>query len=278
MNKKVIFIIIALVIIAIAFSIINKEEEVVKSPIDIEVGQEFTAIDYSTTKYVLNYKVSDLNGDAINDVVIFVGEKESVDSVSVTNADVVFYDGALQTYINADLKKFNGDNARLELADLTGDTYDDVVVILSNENDEKTIRVLTIADEKLKEIFKAKDNNYITFTGRFLDGFKVSVNNRKLNINKEIDLKNSSELLVENGVFDESGKYIINENTRIRTTGFTELDFVQLTGSMGIETKQRIVTYDNKTIVDEITIIWKYEEGKWQIKEATSVKMGNLLY
>lgn len=277
-RRKLILIIISIVVIAFAFSLLNNEEEIVVSPIDIEVGQEFTGINYSSPKLVLNYKIADLNGDTVNDVVIFVGEKASADDTNVKNADVVFYDGALQKYINADLKKFEGDTARLELADLTGDSLDDIVAILSNESGDKTIRVVTLMNEALKEIFKAKDNKYITFTGNFIDGFKVNVNNRKLNVNKELDLSNNSQSLIENGVFDNSGKYLQSNNSKIKTTGFVEFEFVQLTGSMGLKTKQRIVTSDDKNIIDEISIIWKYEEGKWQIKEAIGLKLGNLLY
>ena len=277
-KRKFILIIISIAIIAFAFSILNKEEEVAISPISIEVGQEFTAIKYPQTKYVLNYKISDINGDAINDVVIFVGDKESSSSENIKNADIVLYNGALQKYINADIKKFGGTTPRLELVDLTGDSLNDIVTILNNEDGDKSIRVITLTNGNLKEIFKEKDNKYITFTGKFIDGFKANINNRKLNINKEIDLTNSSSLLIENGVFDKSGKYLNNENSNIKTTSFIEVDFIQLTGVKGINTKQRIVTKDNKNIIDEIDIIWKYEEGKWQIKEAKGLKLGNLLY
>ena len=211
-------------------------------------------------------------------LVIFIGEKDTVDSTLAKNADIVFYDGALQKYINADLKKFNGEMPRLELTDLTGDSLNEIIAVLSNGNDGKMLRILTLNNGELKEIFKDKDNKYINFTGNFIDGFKVNINNRKLNINKEIDLKNLSKTLIENKVFDTSGKYLSNDNSKIKTTGFIDFEFVQLTNCMGIKTKQRIITKDNKNIIDEVGIIWKFENGKWQIKEAIGVKLGNLLY
>ena len=277
-KKKIVLIMISIAIIAFAFSFIHDKEEVVESPINIEVGQEFTSIEYAQTKYVLNYKISDLNGDGVNDVVIFVGEKESPSAEEVRNADVVFYEGALQKYSNADLKKFDGTMPRIELADLTGDSLSDIVVSLTDDGGAKNVRVITLENETLKEIFKAKDNRYIAFTGSFMDGFKVNLNNKKLNVNKELDLSNNTTSLIESGTFDNSGKYLPSENSKIKTTGFVELEFVQLTGSMGLKTKQRIITSDGKIILDEISIIWKYEDGKWQIKEAVSVKLGNLLY
>lgn len=277
-KRKVVLIIISIAIIAFAFSLIKKEDEFVESPINIEVGQEFVGIKYSQKKYVLNYKIADFNGDSTNDVVILIGEKQSPDAEKVKNADIVFYDGVLQKYINADLKKFDGDTPRIEIADLTGDSLNDIVAVLNNDSGDKTIRVVTLTNESLKEIFKAKDNKYISFTGNFIDGFKVCLKNRKLNIDKELALKNNSTSLVENGVFDDSGKFLSSDNSKIKTTGFTEIEFIQLTGSMGLKTKQRIITNDNKNIIDEISIVWKYEEGKWQIKEAIGLKLGNLLY
>jgi len=277
-RRKVILTIVAIGLIALAFSFLNPEPEVVESPINIEIGQIFTGIEYPKEMYILNYRLADLNGDSVNDVVILLGEKESADVVKTTNVDIVLYDGALQKYTNANLKKLDGSSARLELADLTGDSLQDIVILLDTEDGDKMIRIVTLEQQKLKEIWKAKDNQFIRFTGEFVDGFKVNLANRKLNINKELDLKNASNSWVENGVFEQSGKCVINDNFKIKTTGFVELEFVQLTGSMGLKTKQRIITADYKNIIEEINLIWKYEEGKWQIKEAIGVKLGNLLY
>ena len=279
MNRRnIIIILIVIGVIAFALSKIDNKEKDPQPPIQIEIGQEFTALESSNTQYVLNYKIADLNGDSVNDVVILVGEKESADTNNAQNVDIVFYDGAIQKYNNANLKKLEGESPRIEIADLTGDSYADILVILNTEEKAKTIRVVTLENGNLKEIFKAKDNQFIRFTGNFIDGFKVTLSNRRLNINKEIDLASLSDILVENKVFDTSGKYIDNENNKIKTTDFVEVELVQLSGSMGIKTKQRIVTVDGKNIIEEISIIWKYEDGKWQIKEAIGLKLGNLLY
>lgn len=279
-RRKIILMIVAIILIAFAFSFLNSEPEVVESPIDIEIGKTFSAIEYPKEMYILNYKIADLTGDSVNDVVILIGEKESPEKMDAKNMDIVLYDGALQKYSNANLKKLEGTSVRLELTDLTGDTLSDIIVIVETgeKTGDKMIRVVTLEQQKLKEIWKAKDNLFIRFTGSFVDGFKVNLVNRKLNVNKELDLKNASNSWVENGVFEQSGKCIANDNLKIKTTSFIEIEFVQLTGSMGIKTKQRVVTSDNKNIIEEINLIWKYEEGKWQIKEAVGVKLGNLLY
>ena len=276
--KKILLIVASVAIIACAFSLIKGEEVTEESPINIEVGQEFKGIEYSQIMYVLNYKIADLNGDDVNDVVIIVGEKDNPLAEDIRNADVVFYNGATQKYINADLRRFEGNKPRLELADMTGDTMLDIIFSLNNEKRDKNIRVVTYENESLKEIFKAKNNKSIVFTGNFIDGFKVNLCNKKLNVNKELDLSTNASTLIESGVFDNSGKYLACENSKIKTTGFVEFELIKLTGSMGIRTKQMIMTNDEKNILDEINITWKFEEGKWQIKEAISVKQGNLLY
>ena len=115
MNKrKFILMTLAIILIAFAFSFLNSNPEEVESPINIEIGQIFNEIDFGTTKYVLNYKIADLNGDSVNDVVILVGEKEKVEEVRVKNVDVVFYDGNLKEYQACGLKKLEGDSGRIE--------------------------------------------------------------------------------------------------------------------------------------------------------------------
>ncbi len=278
-KRKIILAIIAIGIIALAFSCMKpKAEESVKSPIQIEVGQEFHGIESSQTMYVLNYQIADLNGDSVNDVVIAIGEKESVSDVHAKNIDIVFYDGAMQTYQGANIKKAEGNLPKIDLADVTGDSFLDILLLFEKEEGEKEIRVLCLEQGKLKEIWKAKDNHFIVFTGTFMDGFKVQINNRKLNMKKELDIKDISDSLIENGVFDSSGKYTNNPQTALQTIGFMNVELVQLTGSMGIKTTQRIVSKDRKNIIEEVTIVWKYEDGKWQMKEVTGLKLGNLLY
>lgn len=278
MKKRTIVVtVIAFIVIAVAVSLWGSKELMVQPPIAIEIGQVFTAIEYPNTKYVLQYKVADINNDESNDVIILVGEKESVEATSANNIDVVWYNGAMQTYGNADLKKLEGDMPRLELVDVTGDDGLDVVAIVNDAEGDKILRIVTLENnETWKEIFKAKNNETIRFTGSFIDGYKVNVINRKLNVKQEMDLSQDADKWISNGVFDKSGKYL--GTAKISTTGFVSVDFVQLTGYMGIQTKQRIILSGTQEPIEEITILWKYEEGKWQMKEATGVKLGNLLY
>ena len=101
--------------------------------------------------------------------------------------------------------------------------------------------------------------------------------NKKLNVNNIVELQNNKEKYIDLKIFEESGK-LIEKQEKPKTTGFVNIELVQMSDCMGLKTTQRIIMKDKLNIIDEITVLWKYEDAKWQIKEATSVKQGNLLY
>ena len=56
------------------------------------------------------------------------------------------------------------------------------------------------------------------------------------------------------------------------------MELVQLDGYYGLQTTQRMIGFNSEDLLDEITVIWKYENGKWTIKEAKGNHIGNILY
>lgn len=269
----VILIVVTTMIINVTF---NNEKEEFK-PLELNVGEVFKGIEYKNEMYVINYLINDVTGDNEKDMIILIGEKETFDNTYSKNADVVVYDTVCKVFLNADLKKFQGDMSKIILSDLTGDGINEIIVNLENKNKEKDVRIVTQNNETLKEIFGLKENKGINFTGEMIDGVKAHVRCNKLNKELYIDLTDKKTELIANKKVDESGK-IISENKKIATSGFKTIEIVELNGQNGIQTTQMITTFDNNEIVDEITAIWKYEEGKWQIKEARGIKVGNLMY
>lgn len=273
-NKLVWIVVVVLILVAIALKFFVKEDVVVDKPLDINIGDEFSIFDGNDKRYVLNYVIGDVTGDGINDMAIAIGKKEILESTAADNVSLVVYDSSTNQYSKIDLKKFSGESFIIELADFTGNGALDIMIVTENKG-EYTTRIVTSIDNQLVEIFKAKDNKGLRFSCEFLDGFKVNVINRKLNVNNTIELQNDFGL--NEKVFEQSGKFIMKDN-RPQTTGFTNIELVQLSDAMGIKTTQRIIFNDNLNVIDEITCIWKYQDGKWQLKEASSIKMGNLLY
>ena len=204
-NKLVWIAVFILILFAISLKVFVKEEKIVDKPLNINVGDEFTVFESKNKKYVLNYAVGDITGDNINDMVIIIGEKEIVESPYAQNVDIVLYDSSANRHLKLELKKLHGSNFKIELADFTGEDIFDVMIIAQNE-DEYISRIITYADNKLMEIFKEKNNKGLYFSTELIDGFKVNISNKKLNINNIVELER--DLCIKEKIFEESGKLI----------------------------------------------------------------------
>lgn len=278
MKGKLFWLIIALIAIAIIFSMVGNNGESAEDfkPLELEVGDVFTYIDYGNTMYVLNYAMADVTGDEIKDMIIMVGEKESVDVTMATNIDVVIYDPSEEKFYNLNLKKYNGESPRIETYDMTGNGILDIILTVNTYGGAEA-RIVSMQNMEFKEIFKAKDNKGITFTGNFLDGFKVYVKSAKYGKEVNLNVEDRKVNYVSKGYYDESGR-LLKENAKVTTSGFSSVEIVQLDGYFGLQTTQRILGFDEDDLLEEIVSIWKYEDGKWKLKEAKGNTIDNILY
>lgn len=279
MKIKLIWLIIILIIIGIIFSVINNNgiESLEFKALELNVGDEFTYIEYDKPMYVLNYLMEDVTGDNTKDMVIMIGEKNAVDDIDAKNIDVAIYEPIEKCFYNLKLKKYEGEMPRINVSELTGDNILDIVLTVNDGFGNMNMRIISGQNGEFKEIFKNRDNKGIIFTGNFIDGFKAYIKCSQYSKELAMDLSDRKENYVTNGFFDEAGR-LLKTNTKITSSGFVNIDFVQLDGYYGIQTTQRIVGFDNDDLLDEINVIWKYESGKWIAKEAKGNNIGNLLY
>ena len=279
MKSKFFWLVLALCIIAFIFSFVSRNPNDAENfkPLELNVGDVFSYVDYGANMYVLNYAMDDVNGDGNKDMIIAIGEKAYPEDTVAQNMQIVLYNPATETFYATKLKKFSGEMPRIMIYELNGNGNKEIVLAANDEKGNITMRIVTLQDEKLEEIFKARDNKGIIFTGNFIDGFKVYLKCSKYKKEVNLELTDRKENYVTNGFFDESGR-ILKDDAKITISGFTSVDFVQLDGFYGIQTKQRIIGFNNDDLLDEIIVIWKYENGKWCVKEAKGSKVGNLLY
>lgn len=276
--KTVWFITILLIVatICINMSLGDKEKSEFK-PLELNVGDEFNKIEYQNQMYVINYKIGDVTGDGENDMIILIGEKDETNEMKSNKVDVVVYDTANKTFTKASLKNFSGQNSKILLNDLTGDEKMEVIIILENDDKTKNIRVVDVREDTLKDIWGQRDNRGIIFVGEIIDGVKAHL--RCGNVAKELylDLPDKKSDYIASKKIDESGK-IICKNKKVTTTGFTSVEIVKLSDKSGIQTTQRICAFEDNDILDEVTVIWRFENGKWKMAEAEGVRVGNLIY
>jgi hypothetical protein len=281
MRNKLVWLAIIVIIIIIIFTKCNyKDNEGTEfNPINISVGQEFTNIDYNDKMTVLNYEVLDITGDKKKDMAILVGQKEVVTDTFAKNIDVVIYDGSSKTFIKADLRNFEGHLPSITVSDFNGDKVSDILVVVDKDGTSKSYcaRIISYSDKKLQEIFKERDNRGITFIGNFEDGYRAKIMNRKLSKEITIDLSDRKESYIANKFYDDAGRLLVAD-AKVTTEPLRLIEKVELNDRTGIRMVQKIIGFDNLDIIDEIESIWKYENGRWQIKELKGNKVGNLLY
>lgn len=280
MKTKLIWLVLALIIIAIIFSKVGENNAIVGGefrPLELNPGDEFTYIKYDNSMYVLNYLIEDVTGDGTKDMVIVIGERNNLNETTASNIDIVIYEPNEEKFYNMKLKKFSGEPQKLLTQDLTGDGIQDIAFAVKDENSNINLRIVTFENGEPKEIFKAKDNKGIIVSGNFIDGFKAYIKCNKYNKELNVDLQDRKENYVSKGFFDDAGR-LLKKESKITNTGFISFDFVQLDGYFGIQTTERVLGFDSDDLLDEITVIWKYENGKWNVKEAYGNMLGNLLY
>lgn len=279
MKMKTIWFIAILIIIAVTFINISldKNENKEFAPLEINVGDEFNEFEYKNQMYVLNYKVGDVTADGENDMIILIGEKDELGETKSKKIDVVVYDTANKTFIKGGLKNLNCQNSKIFLNDLTGDDKLEVIIIFENDDKIKNIRIVELKENTIKDIWGQRENRGIIFAGEIIDGVKAHLRCGKISKELYLDLEEKKSDYIASKKIDESGK-IICENKKVTTTGFTSVEIVKLSDKYGIQTTQRICAFEDNDILDEVTVIWKFENGKWQMAEAEGIRLGNLIY
>lgn len=279
MKIKFIIITVILIFLMTLFNVIsNSDGEVLFKPLELEIGEEFTGAKYEKPMYVLNYGIEDVTGDEEKDMIIVIGEKNLVVEDNIAkNIDVVIYDKVSNTFIKSNLRKCIGTTSKIITEDVNGNGIKDIIILTENEDMTKNMRIVTIENGIAKEIFKQKDNKSINMVGTFMDGFKAQISSKKINYNREIDLKDKKQNYVTSGFYNENGK-LASDKKDISLSGFTKVEMIELNNQYGIKTSQYLKGFDNLDILDQINIIWKYENGEWKIKEAEGENLGNLLY
>lgn len=280
MKKKFIILLIILVLMILAFNLLSKEDENVPEfkPLELDVGDNFTYLNYDTPMIVLNYVIKDVTGDGRNDMIMVIGEKQNIaENEIATNMDVVVYDTSGDVFLKTGLKRCEGKLPKLLTANVDESAKDEIILLTENEDMTKNMKVISVTNNECKEIMKPRESKGLNITGYFMDGFKVYLSIRRLKVETYLDLKDYRETYINAGFYDADGR-LLSENKNISATSFVSVEIVSLNDRQGIKTVQRVKGFDSLDILDEVEVIWKYENGSWNIKEANGKKIGNLLY
>ncbi|WP_082112484.1 hypothetical protein [Paenibacillus sp. DMB20] len=135
----------------------------------MEIGQKFNVPELKLKKntYVLDYKISDVQGDSVADKVILVGTKEKIDGkldAYASDLSIIVQDGKTKKYQkhawlikdkDGSLSGEFGREPSLIVGDYTGDKVDDIIVTAPQGGNGGFVDhlVLSWQENKLKVVF-----------------------------------------------------------------------------------------------------------------------------
>ena len=244
-------------------------------PLEIEVGEKFDYLNYSKDMFVLNYEIADINNDGEKEIILIIGEK-SEEADYYKNIDVVVYNKETSTFIVGKLKNYEGSQPKIYLKDIDGDTIQDIVVMTSLENMSNSMRIITIKNGEVREIFKDKEGKGLEISGQILDGFKAKVNIKKLKKEFEIDLSENKQNYISSGFYEENGR-LKTDKVHVTSAGIYNIEFINIDNQIGIKYTERIKGFDNLDIIEQIDVIMKYESENWIVIEMKGERIGKVV-
>lgn len=241
---------------------------------DFKVGEKFAVEELNLGKnaYVLGFEAADVTGDAIEDQVILVGQKlTSKDDIYAENINIVVQDGKSKQYAKATYENFCGYySGELFIGDFTGDKVNDVMALAGTGGSGGIVLhlIATFKDNQPAVIFSEKDNAGAQFKGKFVDGFKVELENKSL-LDKKItlDVRVNEQDYVKLGIYDKDGNLLAESEAII--SAFAQLKPIDYNhdGVYELQGIQRVIGIWNADTISHLDSIWGFDDAKWNIQQ-----------
>ncbi|GMX63741.1 hypothetical protein Elgi_32300 [Paenibacillus elgii] len=182
--RKISFLVVAGIICAVGIGKpqVTLANQTASAP-KVEIGQKFLApeLKLKENTYVLDYKISDVNGDELQDKVILVGTKEMIDGkldAYASDLSIVVQDGKTQKYVKYDWFTKGTDGTwygefgrepNLIIGDYTGDKVDDIIITAPQGGNGGYVDHLVLAweENRLKAVFADNQEVYTNSQANF---------------------------------------------------------------------------------------------------------------
>lgn len=212
---------------------------------------------------------SDVTGDGTADTVILAGVKQSQDDIYSSEFTVIVYDTTAEKYLSISAGAEGGYSGKLFAGDIDGDRVPDIFISAGTGGSGgcSNYSILSFSSG-VPRVLAAQDilSRGASFKGHFKDGFKIEVRNIDLDKTYVFDESLSSEVLVDNMVYDASGKLL--QNLETVTDNLVKLDPVDTDGDGIYELKgnQIIWGFCHPCTIARADTLWKFEKGSLKIK------------
>lgn len=232
----------------------------------------------SNDQVILDEKRGDVTGDGFIDTVYLTGSKIEGNPFW---QDIILniFNGKTNVYERIPLKDNVGSNPSLFLGDFTGNSVDDILLVLDTGGNDGTISayVFTFMENTMQQVFDSKEhNNFSKYEVNYENQYKVTVTSSAPNKKYILDLSYKSKDYLS-GIYYEDGMLI--EPIEGRIEPISELypaDF-EWDGTFKLITSQVIVGKFHADVIGSMQNVLKWNGNEFVLKLQTICIFGENL-
>ncbi len=270
--------------------IISANASVIPKPVYNEKGQVIGAAKTSPTRfipatvinlpadhYILDTNEADVTGDGVADTIYLAGHKIQPDSPYTDHLSITIKSGSNNSLNTFPMDKVAGYQAHLFVGDFSGDKVPDVYVETASGGSGgwSYHNIISFNGNAPKEIFGVKDNQDLSITGIFIDGWKAELTNNANGKKLAIDVSERQKDYLRIGIYGEDGK--VKKETQTMISPFSNLDPIDVDNDGVFELKgiQRISGAYRADGIADVETVLKYTLTDWSLQSVkVSVNMG----
>jgi hypothetical protein len=244
----------------------------------IQVNSPFTApgIDLAESTLVLDAKYADVTGDGAADDVLLIGQKESEESIYVTDIRVAIKDGKTGGYTIASVGEWDGGyEPHLFIGNFNDGRTKDIFVSIATGGSGGTsvYSLLTYDNHQLKPLVPQDALMGVQYDVQFKDQFKLDVINKQTNETVALDLSSTKAMYIEMGIYDERGKLLKATEGMVDPFGVLQPIDLDHDGIYELKGLQRISGAYHADGIADAESTWAFKNGKLQLLDDNVVPL-----
>ncbi|WP_028547984.1 hypothetical protein [Paenibacillus sp. UNC451MF] len=178
------------------------------------------------TRFVLDAKYADMDGDGIRDDIVLIGHKENADSIYASAIQIAVKSGSTGVYTIRSVGSFNeGYGSCLFIGRFDSESHNDILVTTATMGSGGTSTYQLVSYQNAALVDKLDEevlNAGLPLDIRFTDEYKLTATNALTGQTDIIDARSSREDYIRLHMYDSNGK-LLNTKEQGMIDGFVNL-------------------------------------------------------
>ena len=249
-----------------------------ENPFKIGSKLKIPGINLKANSYVDDMQIKDVTGDGVDDTIILSGTKDNSDDVYSHEHTIIVQNGSNKKYSIISSGLDGGYEGKLIILDFNGDKVPDIMTEAATGGSGGTYYYSIASFKDGKPCILAAQHALsqgAKFEGHFKDGYMAQIKSVELQKAVNIDISCNKEYLIDNNIYDNTGKLLKNVETE--TDGFQALKPVDEDGdgTYELEGIQKIwaMVHLNEVTIAKTT--WKFENNRLILE---SIQFSTFIY